>query len=364
MSAVTAAPFAGTAVGRHLAPLLERVAPPVVIDAHTHLGRDRDGSACDGRELLAGLDPLGARAVAFAFCDPRGLRAANDEVLAAAAGADGRIIPFCRVNPHDDPAHEARRAIAAGARGIKLHPRAEDFTLDHPGVAAAVAVAGEHGLPVLIHAGRGIEPLGAHALSLAQAHPDATLILAHAAICDLAWIGDALRQTPNVVIDTSWWNPADLLAMFATVPPGRIVFASDAPYGDPGLNALLTLRCALAAGLTEEQAAAVMGTTLETILDGGRAPELGPPPATRPAAVDTDLWRVLTYLAGTWGAAMGGGDPAEMLGLARIALAVPGEHPHAALAAEIGSVLDGEPFGPRGLGGPAVAALLAATPGM
>ena len=39
------------------------------------------------------------------------------------------------MNPHaDDPVAEAERCLARGARGIKLHPRAEHFTLDHPEV--------------------------------------------------------------------------------------------------------------------------------------------------------------------------------------------------------------------------------------
>lgn len=364
MSTTVPAPLSEALGASHLQPLLARIAPPVVLDAHTHIGRDVDGSACDGAALLESLDPFGARAVAFPFCDPRGLRVANDEVLAAAAASDGRITPFCRVDPHDDPAAEARRAIAAGARGIKLHPRAEAFTLTHPGVRAAVGVADEHGLPVLIHAGRGILPLGRDALDLAAAHPAATLILAHAAVCDLGWIGGALADVPNVVVDTSWWNPVDLLAMFRSVPPGRIVFASDAPYGTPALNALLTVRCGLEAGLTDAQVAAVMGATMERILAGERAPELGRAPCSPPPAPDLDLQRVLTYLAAVWGAALGGGDPGEPLGLARDAVVVANDHPHAALLAEIGEVLGRPACGIAGLGPVMVAALLAATPGV
>lgn len=358
MSATTLA--TDPAAGALLAPLLERVAPPMVLDAHTHLGEDVDGSVHDAAALGLALDPIAGRAVAFPFCDPRGFRVANDEVLAAAAASDGRIVPFCRVDPHDDPVTEARRAIAAGARGIKLHPRAEAFTLDHDGAGAVIAVAAEHGLPVLIHAGRGIEPLGRRALELAAAHPGATLILAHAAVCDLGWIGAAIADVPNVVVDTSWWNPVDLLAMYRTVPPGRIVFGSDAPYGTPALNALLTLRCALAAGLTERQAAAVMGTTLDAVLRGETAPDLGAPPPAPAAPPDRDLGRVFTYLAATWGAALSGGDPCEPLTMARQALAVGAGHPHAGLLEEIGGLLEGPPA----LGSVAVAALLAATPGV
>ena len=68
---------------------------------------------------------------------------------------------FCRLDPRVHPAAEARRCLDAGAVGIKLHPRAEQFTMDEPGVREIVAVAHERKVPVLIHAGRGIPALGA-----------------------------------------------------------------------------------------------------------------------------------------------------------------------------------------------------------
>ena len=71
-------------------------------------------------------------------------------------------MPFCRLDPHDDPLAEAERCLDAGARGIKLHPRAEGFGLDHPALQDVFALADERRLPVLCHAGRGIPALGRH----------------------------------------------------------------------------------------------------------------------------------------------------------------------------------------------------------
>ena len=105
-------------------------------------------------------------------------------------------------------------------RGIKLHPRAEAFTLDLPAVRDLVAIAHERRLPVLIHAGRGIPALGRHSLELAGEFCDARLILAHAAVSDLAWLWREMPSHPNLLIDTSWWNPADLIALFRLVPAG------------------------------------------------------------------------------------------------------------------------------------------------
>ncbi len=213
---------------------LEQVPGVELFDAHTHLGQnDPDGMHQTPEELLAGLRAADARgAFVFPMHELDGYPPANDMVLAAAADSDGLLVPFCRVNPHEDALAEAERCLDRGARGIKLHPRAEQFTLDHPAVAELAALAHERSLPILIHAGRGIPALGLHAVELAGQFPNARLILAHAGICDLSWIWRVAPDHPNLFFDTAWWMPADLLTLFSLVPPGQILFASDAPYGN------------------------------------------------------------------------------------------------------------------------------------
>ena len=147
---------------------------------------------------------------------------------------------------------EAERCLARGARGIKLHPRAENFTLDHPEVANLVALADERRLPVLVHAGRGIPALGLHAVQLTERYGDARVILAHAAISDLSWLWRVAPDHPNLLFDTAWWMPADMLALYSLVPPGQILFASDAPYGRTFFAVSFMLRMALQAGLSQD----------------------------------------------------------------------------------------------------------------
>ncbi|PZS07541.1 MAG: hypothetical protein DLM64_14660, partial [Solirubrobacterales bacterium] len=234
-------------IGQTLTPWTEIVRDQVpgleLFDVHTHLGEnDPDGMRQGADELLAGLELAQARgAFVFPMHEPGGYPAANDMVLRTAADSGGKLIPFCRVNPHDGAVAEAQRCLAAGARGIKLHPRAEEFTLDHPEVRSLVALAHERRLPMLIHAGRGIPALGLHTVQLAADFPDARLILAHAAICDLSWIWRVAPDHPNLLFDTAWWMPADLFALFSLIPPGQIVFASDAPYGTTAMAAAFQL---------------------------------------------------------------------------------------------------------------------------
>jgi predicted TIM-barrel fold metal-dependent hydrolase len=226
-----------------------------LFDAHTHLGQnDPDGFKQTAEELLANLAQGGARgAFVFPMHEPDGYAWANDMVLEAARASDGVLVPFCRVNPHAGAIAEAQRSLEAGARGIKLHPRAEQFTLDHPEVRPLVALAHERTLPVLIHAGRGIPPLGVHVVRLAEEFPNARLILAHAGVVDLSWLWRVAPDLPNLLFDTAWWIPADMQALFSLVPPGQILFASDSPYGNPGGAVAIQLRSALQAGLSAEQ---------------------------------------------------------------------------------------------------------------
>lgn len=342
-----------------------------LFDVHTHVGQnDPDGFSCTPAELEEALALAGARAAVFPMQEPAGYRAANDFVLEAAAGSGGTLVPFCRVDPATDPVAEATRCLDAGARGIKLHPRAERFTLDHPGVQGIVALAAERRVPVLIHAGRGIPALGEHTLSLAAAHPAARLILAHAAVSDLAWLWRELPSHPNVLIDTSWWGPSDLLALFELVPPGQVVWASDLPYGTAVVNAVLSLRCALQAGLTPEQVRGVAGGQSARLVAGEDLLALGPAPGARATVLDPHLDRIASYLAMAVGRMSIGAteEGAESLSLARLACDPYGGPLHDRLAELIAAAeraataqADHHRFAP-GLDHTVVAAVLARTP--
>ncbi|MGE5636215.1 MAG: amidohydrolase family protein [Nocardioidaceae bacterium] len=328
-----------------LLPWLERIRAELpglsLFDAHTHIGEDDpDGFRCSPGELKEALELAGARALVFPLHEPAGYPAANDRVIAAAAASDGRLVPFCRVDPHADPLAEAERALGAGARGIKLHPRAERFTLEHPALPGLFALAHERRLPILCHAGRGIPALGRDALELCARFPDARLILAHAGICDLAWIWREAPDHPNLFFDTAWSSPADLLALFALVPPGQILFGSDTPYGTPTFSATMTLRYALQAGLTADAARQVAGRQLERIVAGDEPLDVGPPPGTERLSRDALLDRVSAFLMMALGRMFRSGEPEEPLALAALACEVGDDAPQAPICRSILALLE------------------------
>jgi predicted TIM-barrel fold metal-dependent hydrolase len=321
--------------------LMDEAGRPALFDAHTHFGQnDPDTFRQTPEELLADLQRVDARGLVFPLHEPDGYGAANDAVLEAVAASDGTLSALCRVQPRDAGAlEEARRCLDQGAVGIKLHPRAEAFGMNEPVVRELVALAHERRAIVLMHAGRGIAALGTNTVRYSMEFPEARLILAHCAISDLAWLVRELPAHPNVYIDTAWWHPADLLAVFCLAPPGQVLWASDSPYGAPLASAISSLRCAHEAGLTHEQIASVFGGQLERLV-GGRDPlDVGPAPGPS-AALDPLLERVVAHLTTAMGRSLAGADASESIGLARLSAGVGDAHPHADVFATILWLLD------------------------
>jgi uncharacterized protein len=300
--------------------LREEVPGAQLLDAHTHIGQnDPDGYRCSRSELVGALEPIDAQAVVFAMHEPEGYPPANDMVMAEAEAADGRLFAFCRLDPADSPVTEARRCLEAGARGIKLHPRAEGFNLDHPELEDVYRLADEANLPILCHAGRGIPALGRHAVEVCSQYPGLRLILAHAGISDLGWIWRETPTHPNLFFDTAWWSPTDIQALFALVAPGQILMASDAPYATPTFGATMALRHGLQVGLGAGTLREVLGGQARRLLDREPPLDLGPPPGSGAVSRDPLLERVYSFLMNSVGQMFHGIDPQETLALARLA---------------------------------------------
>lgn len=151
-------------------------------DVHAHTGADIDGTTRSCEEHVRALEALGGRSVIFPLCVTTGYDAENRRVVEECRRHSDRLVPFARLDPRACSAGEAAGAISAGAMGFKLHPRAEEFGLDHPGVGAILEVAAEARAPVLIHAGAGVGSFGKTITDIAEGHPECPIVLAHAAV--------------------------------------------------------------------------------------------------------------------------------------------------------------------------------------
>ena len=348
-------------------------APPDldIWDAHTHTGdEDPDGPKGPAQRLVEKLKQSrhGGAVVMTNRASGR-YPQANDRILAEAEASDGVLIPYLRVDPNLGPAAvaEAERSLDRGHRGIKLHPRAESFRLSDDGVGPILRLAAERGVPVLCHAGRGIASLGMDAMGRCEEIDGLNLILAHAGISDLSWLGRRAAGIEGLYFDTSWWDVGDLLALFAWVPPGRIVHASDTPYSHPMLSFTLTMRCALTVGYGPRQLEGLFGGTLMGLLGGRPEDDLGEPPGTAAMAVDPGLLRLHSTLHRAVVRALARENVMEAASLARLGCMVPDDDEHAQLFAAVGATLDRiDPTATRGIARPlmilAAASLTPAAP--
>ena len=272
-----------------------------IFDAHLHLGTDIDGMIGDFDELAATMTRYGISR-AFMFCIDEADRhpafsAANDRTLAFAERSNGRLVPFVRLDLNESPIEEATRCLDLGARGIKLHPRAQGFTAHDERLAPVFELAADRRVPILIHGGRGLPPIADGLLALVERYPEATLIIAHAGIADMADLARCMSGRKGVVFDTSTWSPIDLLDFYRLMPPEQVVYASDYPYGQQPGSLLIALRTAQMAGFSDEQVRAMLAGTANRIADGEDLPE-----PTRPIGGETitqtmQLARIHQYLS-------------------------------------------------------------------
>ena len=248
-----------------------------IFDAHLHLGRDIDGMVGDYDQLEALMAQYGVQH-AFMFCldEPDrhpAFRAANNRTLDYAGRSGRRLIPFVRLDLNESPLEEAARCLDLGARGIKLHPRAQRFDASDERLAPVFALAAARRVPILIHGGRGLPPIATGLAALVERYPEATLIIAHAGIADMAHLARAMAGRRNVLFDTSTWSPVDLLDFYRQVPPEQVLYASDYPYGQYTTSLFLALRTAQLAGYKEGQVRDMLAGNALRIANGEELPE-------------------------------------------------------------------------------------------
>ena len=272
-----------------------------IFDAHVHLGNDIDGFSGQYEELERIMDAYDvSRAFMFCMDEPDrepAFRAPNDRTLESAERSGVRLIPFVRLDMNESPIEEAVRCLDRGARGIKLHPRAQRFTLNDERLAPVFALAAERRVPILIHGGRGLPPIADHLRRLVETYPQAQLIIAHAGIADMAALAGCFAGRRGVFFDTSVWSPVDLLDFFHQVPPEQILYASDYPYGRQPQSLLNALRTAITAELDDDQLRDILAGNANRIAAGEEALEPSRPSGRDEFRQSMALARIHQYLS-------------------------------------------------------------------
>jgi uncharacterized protein len=177
----------------------------------------------------------------------------NDEIIQFALDNADVAIPFASIDPTRGPeaVREAKRLVAAGARGLKLHPPLQQFSPDDPIAYPLYEVFAEAKLPVLFHTGHsgiGTGMPGGGGIRLKYGNPmpiddvavdfpDLPIILAHPSF---PWQDEAISiclHKPQVYIDLSGWSPkyfsATLIQYANSLLKNKVLFGSDYPLLTP-----------------------------------------------------------------------------------------------------------------------------------
>ncbi|WP_018350990.1 amidohydrolase family protein [Longispora albida] len=239
-------------------------------DAHTHLGTDTDGKTLTAEALLADLARFDvAGAVVFPFNDPdqgEDFGVPNQRIWDACLPYSDRLVPFMRLNPHGPWEAEYERCLARGHRGVKLHPRAQEFDIAAGVVRGIYKRAADDGLPVLVHTGYGMPAISQDVAAVAEAYPELKLILGHASFIDMPRALSVLKPYPNVYFETSVVRMYDLFQVLREVDPGRVMYGSDKPYSSSTVSLQAMGIMASLAGVAPERLPDLFGGNLLRVL--------------------------------------------------------------------------------------------------
>ena len=140
-------------------------------------------------------------------------------------------MPFFRLNPHRPYETEFARCLERGFRGLKLHPVSQKFELDDPKAVELFRMAAEADLPVIIHAGFGMQRIVEPLLPTVEAHPELRLILGHSAMVEVLEAARVFADHPNVIFETSVAKSKDIYVLMRSLDHSRICYGSDIHTG-------------------------------------------------------------------------------------------------------------------------------------
>jgi len=232
-----------------------------VIDVNTSFGRRVEA---DPRYSPAALcDALDSHGVALALCysqqgrhyDPR---AGNREAIALSRD-EPRLLPVGTLDPRDDPGwrRELAGCRAAGVRALRFFPGEQGWSVESACFREVLRAMRDTGMALLFST-RDC-PTGWE-LSSRLAHMTAgtglPLVLLDTSYWNMAEVMAVMRAYPHVYAETNWLATIDAVAIMAeAVGPDRLLYGSGAP-ARPMQKALNQV---LEAELSAEHKAAILG---------------------------------------------------------------------------------------------------------
>lgn len=270
----------------------------MVIDFHTHIfppklapralavvGRQADitpftdGTAAD---LIRSANDAGiARCVTLPVATQPAQVPAINAFARSVAQEWPQLIAFGALHPFGDWRPVIDELVAAGFRGVKLHPDYQQFEPHQPQFRALYRALADASLIVLLHAGRDVglpEPVHAtpeRIAAMLDMAPDLKLVAAHMGGWDMWDEMERHLLGRNCWLDTSYTHelPDDqLTALIRAHGAHRVMFGTDSPWTSQS-ESLARIR---GLPLTETERDWVLHRSAEQLLASGNAAETAP----------------------------------------------------------------------------------------
>jgi hypothetical protein len=237
-----------------------------VVDAHAHIGIDKDGHKITADSLIKAMDASNVdKALIFPLNPPKdsvNFNRSNDAILLAAKFYKERFIPFFRLDPNKKWKKEFETRLSQGFKGLKLHPRSQNFRLMSSKVAKIYEECEKNNLPILFHTGFGLEEIAEDLLQISKRFSKLKIILGHAGFVDMDNVIKKLSKRNNVLFETSSLKIFDLFDLLKAVDCQKIIFGSDAPYYDIDLALEGLIDSAITVGRTATQIKKILGENI------------------------------------------------------------------------------------------------------
>jgi len=216
----------------------------MIIDIHTHIGKDVSDPKLEKYskdQLLADMDKNQIQhSAVFPFNRPDEDLLKESLRILELSKENKKIIPFLRFNPNTITKEELNKLLSNGFKGVKLHPRAQNFVFNKIEYDWIYKIIEKHNIPLLIHTRAATMDTSdpAYAIDIAQRFPHLKIIAAHFFGGGLN--NDLLNQVAkhkNLYVDTSVYS--SIVEMRRVVKTyDRLIYGSDAPYSDQEVEIL------------------------------------------------------------------------------------------------------------------------------
>ncbi len=207
-----------------------------VIDAHTHIGKERlfnvDMKPAD---LMKTMDKYG---INVSIVQPQAgspdIKRNHEDIAELKEKNKGRIFGLACFNPVTEDEERYFKDIEWAIKdlhfkGIKLHTNGHVVSPLNPYSEKVYEAGIKLDVPVMIHTGVGIpQAFPSLVIPVAKKYPELKIILAHAG--GGLFASEALivaTECDNIYLETSWVYPADIISMVKMLGAQRVMFGSD-----------------------------------------------------------------------------------------------------------------------------------------